>query len=39
MKKIIILLAIAFSAGILSGCADEDVLPSQDDATMEPIGR
>jgi hypothetical protein len=39
MKKIIIVLAIAFSAGILAGCADEEVLPvDPSDGTEEPIG-
>jgi len=38
MKKIIIVLAIVFSAGILSGCADEEVLPVEGDGTIEPIG-
>ena len=38
MKKIIIVLAIVFSAGILTGCADEEVLPADGDGTIEPIG-
>ena len=38
MKKIIIVLAIAFSAGILTGCVDEEVLPADGDGTVEPIG-
>ena len=39
MKKIIIVLAIAFSAGVLAGCADEEVLPlDPSDGSEEPIG-
>ncbi len=38
MKKILIVLAIVFSTGILAGCADEEVLPADGDGTIEPIG-
>jgi len=38
MKKIIIVLAIAFSTGILTSCADEEVLPIEGDGQIEPIG-
>ena len=39
MKKVIIVLAMMFTAGILTSCADEDVLPvDPSDGTEEPIG-
>ena len=38
MKKIIIVLALVFSAGLLTSCADEEVLPVEGDGTIEPIG-
>jgi hypothetical protein len=39
MKKIIIVLAIAFGASILTSCSDEEVLPvDPSDGTEEPIG-
>lgn len=37
MKKIIIVLAVAFSVGVLSGCADEEVMPADGDGTVEII--
>ena len=38
MKKVIIVLAIAFSTGILASCADEEVTPIEGDGQIEPIG-
>ena len=38
MKKLLIVLAIVFSAGILNSCADDEVLPADGDGTIEPIG-
>jgi hypothetical protein len=39
MIKIIIVLAMMFTAGLLTSCADEDVLPvDPSDGTEEPIG-
>jgi len=38
MKRIIIVLAIVFSAGIFTSCADEEVLPIEGDGQIEPIG-
>jgi len=38
MRKILIVLAIVFSTGILASCADEEVLPIEGDGQIEPIG-
>ena len=37
MKKIIVVLAIIFSASLLTGCADEDVMPADGDGSVEVI--
>ena len=37
MKKIRIVIAIAFSAGVLTGCADEEVMPADGDGSVEII--
>ena len=39
MKKIIVVLAMIFTAGILTSCAEEEISPvDPSDGTEEPIG-
>jgi len=37
MKKLVIVFVIAISAGLLTGCSDEDVLPADGDGSVEII--
>jgi len=35
MKKILIILAIALSTGIFTGCMEEEITPADESGTME----